>query len=279
MMMKPGGRLIAVGDRRQAIYGFTGADSDSLDKIQEEFNTESLPLSVTYRCPKNIVKMAHDWVDESVIQAHESAPEGIDDTIELSEIYDKVGPQDAILCRNTKPLVELAYSLLRRQIACKVEGRKIGEGMINLARKWKTVKTVGQLTIKLEEWKEREIAKNKAKGNNDKCQQIEDQADTLAVFMLQCEDSDPISVLVDNINKMFTDTKEGEQKVLTLSTIHKAKGREWDHVFALGMGTYSPSKYATKKWELEQEDNLCYVQVTRVKKHLTMVTVPRKKEG
>lgn len=279
MMLKPGGRLIAVGDRRQAIYGFTGADSDSLDKIQEEFNTESLPLSVTYRCPKNIVKMAHDWVDDSVIQAHESAPEGVVDTIELSEIYDKVGPQDAILCRNTKPLVELAYSLLRRQIACKVEGRKIGEGMINLARKWKTVKTVGQLTTKLEEWKDREIAKNKAKGNNDKCQQIEDQADTLAVFMLQCEDSDPISVLVDNINKMFTDTKEGEQKVLTLSTIHKAKGREWDHVFALGMGTYSPSKYATKKWELEQEDNLCYVQVTRAKKHLTMVTVPRKKEG
>lgn len=276
MILKPGGRLIAVGDKRQAIYGFTGADADALDKIKEEFNSESLPLSVTYRCPKEVVKFAYNWVDESVIQAHESAPEGIIDTIELADIHNHVGPYDAILCRNTKPLVELAYSLLRRQIACKVEGRAIGEGLIKIAQKWKTVKNVGQLASKVEDWKEKEITKHRAKGNDSRCQVIEDQADTLEVFMLQCEDSDPISLLVANIRKMFGDTEQGEQKVLTLSTIHKAKGREWDRVFALGMDTYSPSKYAIKEWELGQENHLCYVQVTRSKKHLTNVIVPRK---
>jgi DNA helicase-2/ATP-dependent DNA helicase PcrA len=81
---------------------------------------------------------------------------------------------------------------------------------------------------------------------------------------------------VEKIRSLFSDT-EGEQKVLTLSTIHKAKGKEWDRVFALGMDTYSPSKWARKEWELEQEDNLCYVQVTRSKQHLTLVNVPVKK--
>jgi DNA helicase II / ATP-dependent DNA helicase PcrA len=58
MMLAPKGRLIAVGDPSQAIYGFTGADSNALDLIQKEFKAKELPLSVTFRCPKNVVKEA-----------------------------------------------------------------------------------------------------------------------------------------------------------------------------------------------------------------------------
>jgi DNA helicase-2/ATP-dependent DNA helicase PcrA len=272
-MLKKGGKLIAVGDPCQAIFGFTGADNRSLDIIREEFDCEIKPLSVTFRCPKSIVQVANQWV--SHIEAHESAPDGIVDSCELSDISKLVGPKDAIVCRNTKPLVELAYSLLRQQIACRVEGRKIGEGLVKLAQRWKTVKNVGELYNKLQQWSENEIEKNKKKGNDTNCQVIEDQVKTLEVFISECDNSDPISTLVANIRSLFGDT-EGEQKVLTLSTIHKAKGKEWDRVFALGMDTYSPSKWATKAWEMEQEDYLCYVQVTRAKQHLTLVNVPAK---
>lgn len=274
MMLKKGGKLIAVGDPHQAIYGFTGADNKSLDIIMEEFNAIVTPLSVTFRCPKNIVALAKQWV--SHIEAHESAPDGVVDSCDLQDIVKLAGPMDAIICRNTKPLVELAYSLIRQTVACRVEGRKIGEGLIKLAQRWKTVKTVGELFNKLKQWGENEIDKNKKKGNDSRCQAIEDQVKTLEVFIDNCDHSDPISVLIENIRNLFGDT-EGAQKVLTLSTIHKAKGKEWDRVFALGMDTYSPSKWATKAWEMEQEDNLCYVQVTRAKQHLTLVNVPAKK--
>lgn len=274
MMLKPNGKLIAVGDPHQAIYGFTGADNRSLDIIREEFDAIVTPLSVTFRCPKNIVSLAQSWV--SHIEAHESAPDGIVDRCELGEIVKLASPKDAIICRNTKPLVELAYSLLRNSVACKVEGRAIGEGLVKLAQRWKTVKNVGELSIKIKQWAESEIEKNKVKGNDSRCQVIDDQAKTLEVFIDHCDSSDPISVLVDKIRSLFSDT-EGEQKVLTLSTIHKAKGKEWDRVFALGMDTYSPSKWARKEWEMEQEDNLCYVQVTRSRVHLTLVNVPAKK--
>jgi superfamily I DNA/RNA helicase len=272
MMLKPGGRLIAVGDPHQAIYGFTGADHQALENIKQEFNAITLPLSVTFRCPKEVVKVANRWV--SHIEAAPTAPEGIVDSCELADVYKLVSQDDAIICRVTKPLIQTAYSLIRRSIPCRVEGRSIGEGLVKLAQRWK-VKTCAQLQDKLDQWKEKEIEKYQEKGNDSKCQIIEDQAETLSVFISECKFDDPISTLIEKIRSLFDDT-EGQLKVLTLSTIHKSKGREWNRIFALGIDTYSPSKYAKKDWEIVQEQNLTYVQVTRAKNHLTMVNVPEK---
>jgi DNA helicase II / ATP-dependent DNA helicase PcrA len=268
MMLAPKGRLIAVGDPHQAIYGFTGADSNALDLIQKEFKAKELPLSVTFRCPKNVVKLAQQYV--SHIESHPDSADGIVDECNLQDLPNLVTQEDAIICRNTKPLVEVAYNLIRNKIPCKVEGRKIGEGLIKLATRWK-VKTVGTLINKLEAYKEKEIEKYKKKENESMCQVIEDQVETLAVFIDQCKVDDPISTLISKIQELFDDTEN--KKILVLSTIHRSKGREWNRVFALGINHYSPSKYAKKDWELVQENNLLYVLVTRAKNHLTMVNV------
>jgi superfamily I DNA/RNA helicase len=81
MMQPKTGRLIAVGDPAQAIYGFTGADSNSMNLIKDQLNSKELPLNLTYRCPKAIVRRAQKLVPD--IEAHESAPEGLDITIAL----------------------------------------------------------------------------------------------------------------------------------------------------------------------------------------------------
>jgi superfamily I DNA/RNA helicase len=47
--LKPNGRFIAVGDPRQAIYGFSGADVESFNILKSLPNTTLLPLSVCYR--------------------------------------------------------------------------------------------------------------------------------------------------------------------------------------------------------------------------------------
>ena len=64
-----------VGDRHQAIYGFTGADSDSLDLIAAAVSAKQLPLTTTFRCPKAVVTYAQQYVNH--IQAAETAPEGV----------------------------------------------------------------------------------------------------------------------------------------------------------------------------------------------------------
>jgi DNA helicase II / ATP-dependent DNA helicase PcrA len=268
MMLAPKGRLIAVGDPHQAIYGFTGADSNALNLIQKEFKAKELPLSVTFRCPKNVVKLAQQYV--SHIESHPDSADGIVDECNLQDLPNLVTQDDAIICRNTKPLVEVAYNLIRNKIPCKVEGRKIGEGLIKLATRWK-VKTVGTLINKLEAYKEKEIEKYKKKENESMCQVIEDQVETLAVFIDQCKLDDPISTLISKIQELFDDTEN--KKILVLSTIHRSKGREWNRVFALGINHYSPSKWAKRDWELIQENNLLYVLVTRAKTHLTKVNV------
>ena len=146
-MLNPSrGRAIFVGDRHQAIYGFTGADNDAVDQIIRDFNCVSLPLTVTYRCPKAVVAKAQEVV--SHIQAHETAPTGKVSTIQQEQfnvdfvaplqqpyaptVIQRLNATDAILCRKTKPLVETAFGLIRAGIACHVEGKDIGAGLISL---------------------------------------------------------------------------------------------------------------------------------------------------
>lgn len=57
-MLASDGRLIAVGDPFQSIYGFRGADIDAMDVLQREFSCVTLPLSVSYRCSQAVVKEA-----------------------------------------------------------------------------------------------------------------------------------------------------------------------------------------------------------------------------
>lgn len=54
----PYGRLIAVGDASQAIYGFRGADASAMDNMKEMFDMVEMPLSVSYRCSKAVVREA-----------------------------------------------------------------------------------------------------------------------------------------------------------------------------------------------------------------------------
>lgn len=64
-----------------------------------------------------------------------------------------------------------------------------------------------------------------------------------------------------------------DEDYLILSTVHSAKGQEWDAVFLLNVtdGNF-PSEFATGKPELiEEERRLMYVAITRAKQSLTLI--------
>ena len=67
------------------------------------------------------------------------------------------------------------------------------------------------------------------------------------------------------------DNRAGE--LLVLSTIHQAKGLEWDAVFCLGLaeGQFPHYRVAEKPKEMEEERRLFYVAVTRARKHLHLL--------
>lgn len=276
-LLNPGGRVLAVGDRHQSIYGFTGADCDAMDLIASEFQCKYLPLTITYRCPKRVVEHAHQWV--SHIEAADTAPEGIVRHVDAEEMAKKLladaanfGPESAILCRNTKPVVSLALSMIRKGIGARVEGRDIGQSLQNLANRWKTTKSLVQLMDKLGDYRFNEGKKLRNRGQPGKASQVEDKVDSLIAVIESLGTRASTYDLTNRIRTLFGDTEPGQPpKVCTLSTIHKAKGREWDRVYWLGREALQPSKWAKQDWELQQEANLCYVAATRAKKELVEV--------
>lgn len=280
-LLKRGGRLVAVGDPKQAIYGFTGADSDSMNIIKKQLGSEELPLTVTYRCPKKVVAYANPLCPDLV--AAPDNPDGVVRSVLLSgnEGQDfwseRLTAEDAILCRKTAPLIQLAFNLIRRGIGCRVEGRDIGEGLIALANRWETANTLDILLQRLVEYKEREMAKWIAKDKEAKAEQVSDKVETLVCLIdgqLQ-QDRKTRGDLIRAIKDMFGDTQPGEKpRVVTLSTVHKSKGREWKRVFILGRNEYMPLVFKSQQpWEREQEENLIYVAATRSMFELVEIVV------
>jgi superfamily I DNA/RNA helicase len=271
-MIKPGGRLVAVGDPNQAIYGFRGADSQAMDRIREEFGCITLPLSISYRCSKEVVRAAQEYVPH--LEWFETAPEGkVEDLPSLPVA--ELTPDDAILCRNTAPLVETAYALIRQGKACRILGRDIGVGLEVLIKKM-NAKGIDKLVEKLEAYQGRETAKLASKGREDKAQAVEDKVQTLMVIIDNLpETGRTVPGLIQAIQDLFSDN--GGKGILTLATAHKAKGLEWPRVYILGRHELMPSKWARKAWQKEQEANLIYVAYTRAKLELYFVPAPAKR--
>jgi superfamily I DNA/RNA helicase len=273
MFLKPKwGRLLVVGDPKQSIYGFTGASVDALDQIKKQFNAIELPLTVSYRCPLVAQELVGGLVP--YFQTHPNNKKGRISHLPVKEAIAHLTQQDAILCRNTKPLVRLAYRLWNLNVPCVVLGSNIGAQLEQLIRKMRA-KDLDGLKKKLTAWATREVsAATKAKDPK-AAEAVQDKVECLYVFIDNLdENSRTIAKLIARIRAMFT-TQDQENKkslnILTLSTIHKAKGREWNTV-AILEPELSPSQNVHQEWEHEQELNLIYVRDTRFKDHYIVLT-------
>jgi DNA helicase-2/ATP-dependent DNA helicase PcrA len=267
-LMHSGTRIVAVGDPAQAIYGFRGADSNSMDLIRTEFNCTELPLSISYRCPKAVVNYARQWV--SHIEPAATAPEGSVDFLGSKWDAGVFQPNDLVVCRTTAPIITLAYALLRARVPVRVMGREIGQGLKNLINKM-NARTMSGLVDKLDAYRTREVEKAKAKMEDAKAEAISDRVDAILCLIegLESESHEvdaTINDLMRVIDNLFAD---GINKTV-LSTIHKAKGLEADRVFWLN-SSQCPARWARQEWQKQQERNLCYVAVTRAKKALFLI--------
>ena len=275
-VLKPQGRMVAVGDPAQAIYGFAGANHDSMDLIKRDMQSVELPLSITYRCPKAIVALAQTLVPD--ITAHESAPEGTIRTINHQDFWkEQFTTKDVILCRNTRPLLGIAKRLRKAGIDCRVEGNS-SRSMVALAEKWGDRITISEMLKNMGQWLAKEEAKWTGKGRMDKVEAAQERASMLSDIANDFDMDMPVYELVREIEDMFGDNDDGRE-ILRLCTAHRAKGREWDRVFLVGRNLYMPSKWAEQEWEITQEQNLVYVAWTRVKDELVEVVCPKKKSS
>jgi len=280
-------RVVACGDRGQAIYAFKGAMSNSMDAMKERFQMTELPLSVSYRCPQDVVSWAQQWVPQ--IEWADTADfgfvgkEGTDwkgqAEIALEGISKWKGiadfqPGDAILCRLTRPLVAAAFTLIRGRVACRVLGRAIGKGLVDLIRKAKSPQDahLREFEAWLDDYESKQVERLRSKGKHAQAGLLVDKTDTIRVFM---EDLGPdawVEELIVDIEKLFVDNG-GSAGMVTLATVHKSKGLQWSRVFILDAGDLMPCPWARGNgWEMQQEKNLQYVAATRTMKELRYIT-------
>lgn len=263
-ILKPSSRMIAVGDPAQAIYGFRGADSNSLNLIAEEFDCTRLPLTVTYRCPTSVVQFAKQWVNH--IEAAPGAAEGKVTDLGHGWKQSMLTAGDLVVCRTTKPILQLGYKMLKAKQPVRILGREIGQGLVKLVQRMKATDIDTMLT-KLAQWEEREVQKAVAKQDDAKAERLSDQANCIRVIADGLDEEErTLDKLVDVIESLFN----APGAATVLCTIHKSKGLEAARVLWLNSSA-CPSKWARQAWQKQQEANLCYVAVTRASQELVLI--------
>lgn len=250
------GRIIAVGDPYQSIYGFRGAVVSGMDSLQNHFHMEPMTLSTSFRCPRAIVRRAQsraphmnwpEWAEEGSIHepkqwSSASIPEG-----------------SAIICRNNAPLFRLGFALIRSGRGVSIVGADIGPGLVKVLKKLgPETMTQDEVLTAIDKWEAERERKAKSK------EAVKDRSECLRVF---AEHGTNLAGALAYADHLFKATG-----TIQLLSGHKAKGLEWNTVYHLDPHRI-PSPWATTAEDLEQERNIEYVITTRVKKELWLVTM------
>lgn len=254
MLKTPRGRLVGVGDEKQAIYGFQGSNLDTLNAIKNAPNTVTLPLSITYRCARDIVDEACKVFPDGIVAAPGAVKGFVGDGT-----FKDAQEGDFILCRNNAPLVDAFITLLRQGKKCTILGKEFGDELVSLID---SVEDVWELEQVLENM----ISKLQKKGvkSPTKCEAYDKLNEKVNVLLSLYEYFGDLETVRSRIYDIFV---ENASRGITLSTIHKSKGLEADRIFFL-QPELLPSKYATTELALYAEKCLQFVAITRARKSL-----------
>lgn len=276
LALMAGHRIILVGDIQQAIYGFAGADTDSIPRMQTllgetERGVHEMKLTKTRRCGKKIVELAKTLVPD--FEAFEGNAEGeIVRDFPYRKLTEAMVAGDFGLCRLNAPLVRLVFALIRSGKKANIQGRNIGDGLKRIIKDSKAdsiVDFIGWLD-KYETQQMEKLNKSK-KATEDAKVALTDRCDCLRMFCMDVvnKPGSGLKEVGERIDTIFTDEKD-KDKVL-LSSVHKAKGAEAYTVYILEP-QLMPFVKAVQPWEKEQEMNLMYVAWTRAKRKLVFCT-------
>jgi DNA helicase-2/ATP-dependent DNA helicase PcrA len=267
LVLKEGGRLIAVGDKSQAVYGFSGSDAEAMNTLRHKFDADELPLSISYRCAKAVVAAAQQVMPS--IEASETAPDGEVQQVAAWELTELQGG-DMVICRRNAPVISLAWKLISQGIPARILGRDIGGGLVKLIEKLqpKGIKGAHGLLEKLGEWQQTEVKRWAKDERDDMVEAVNDKVNCIHAIVERTTVK-TVPDLIRSIEAMFSDDDKNRQAI-TLCSIHKSKGLESDRVWFLDADLI-PLKCAKQAWQLEQETNLRYVGITRAKRELRFI--------
>lgn len=263
-------RLIVFGDPWQAIYSFKGTSKDSLSDFLKEYKAVELPLSICYRCPKEVVRHAQSIVAH--MEYNQDAPEGGVETIEHRQyIKDTPSHEDMVLGRCNVDLVSSAMGFIRQNIPAYVRGKEIGDQLTNIIKRVTNGKSmhISDFTPLFLDYQSKEIESLKGRNAVSRLSVFEETCETIEVISETCTSTEAI---LARIKQLFSDDPDCQG--IMHQSIHKSKGGEGKsgrNVFIV-----RPDKIPHPKAQnLDEERRIHYVGMTRVKGNGKLIYVSK----
>ena len=288
-------RVIAVGDDDQNIYAFRGSDSRHMQSLLNQEGAKLYEMTDNYRSSKAVVDCANRFMQlipgrlkHTTIQSATGVPGKVMTLKSLLDAEIKVDGTTAILTRTNEETMQVAYELERRGLHATVAQSMGGFRFGNLAEVRYFLKQIGKgsdIVISKDKWqaaKQRTLetyasssclnAMRRFFSDFEVTHQAYYHSDLLEyIFESDIEDfiAADEGLRADELSatRLSTDgVQEGSgMRSVFVSTIHKAKGREFNTVYLL-----SPVPDGRDINDMRAY----YVGLTRAKQNLFLVTNP-----
>lgn len=273
--LREDGRLLAVGDPYQAIYGFAGADCNSFQRVKETFGCTILGLTDCFRCPQGVITLAQSLRPD--IKGFKNYHGNIYN-IPFREVIVNIKAGDLVICRTRKPLRALALKLISKNFKVKIHPDELQEFMGDYKRNFSPQEIrkvlnddiIDTFFDHIEERNKKRIIKEYTNADPIiqkilRDEEIKTMKETLCFLKSKYFDwnLNTLDTILKRVKLMLSNPSDDAVKI---STIHRAKGLENDRVFILEYDKLPPPR--DLPWEKIQERNLHYVAVTRPKEEL-----------
>lgn len=289
--------VCAVGDVSQTIYSFTGASADYLVNFRTEFpDATEVRLVNCYRCTPEIVSKAN----AVIVQAHSRAAvtlrsmrdPGVEPTVqshsdEVAEatavaesisthLRNGISARDiAVLFRMNAQSADLEAALSARGIAVVMRGAErffdrpeVREGVTRIRGAARAGGATGVLgdevrgILSAAGW-----AAERPQGSG----AVRERWESLAALVTLADENPQwdLPAFVTELDHRSEAQHAPAADAVTLSSLHSAKGLEWQVVFIVGCSDgLLPLSNADSPDEIEEERRLLYVGMTRAKSYL-----------
>lgn len=254
------GRIATPGDNNQSMYTFRGAVPNGMQKFSDEMKAGKLTLTETFRVPKSGVAAVNYLLPDYI--ANGNNREGIFiPEMSVDTMTEEACIGAAILSRKNAPLMPFAFMFIRKGKPVRIEGKEIGKGLLDIMRTI-DARDINEFNDKLGVWEQARIAKaGNGFNSTNIVDTVQDQAQTLRVL---CEACDTLEAMETRIKSLFQDSDDKYAPPLpaiVLSTVHKAKGLEWETVYMLAE-TFNGKQPETEEAK-EEEKHIQIVARTR----------------
>lgn len=278
------GRILAVGDPHQSIYGFTGADINSFDRVRDYTKATPFALTSCFRCPQQVIRLAQSIRPD--IKGHKEG-EGTLQTILFDEVTDLAKPGDLIISRLRAPIVLLVFAFIDKDIKVKVhedEVKEIINEIKNIFKQEEIQVPVSSIPGGFERLKKTVrnrwdiiIERNASRITHSVEREIYIRTEKKFLYRkleFMHKKYEQWKATLTSINDILLKIKNyisATRNPIRLSTIHRAKGLENERVFILNYDELPYYRQQQKDWEKIQELNLKYVAITRALETLFLV--------